>query len=149
MSELVVRRPGEGDELVAGPTVSIVKVGRDATGGRLSVVEMRIGAGWSGPPPHVHDRIDHLWWVLAGDVALTVADEVVIASAGACLFVPAGTPHGFSTADSDGVVVLQIDSPQALDGYFRDLADAFPDTAPPDPAVVGEIMRRHDTRPVP
>lgn len=148
MGRIVEMGPGEGERLVAGPTTSFVKVPGDATGGRLSAVEMHLDGGWDGPPPHVHDRIDHLWWVVDGEVTFRVGDSAERATAGTCIFVPAGTAHGFSTAGGDGAVVLQVDSPEALDGYFAELAAAFPDAAPPDPSRVGEIMRRHDTHPV-
>lgn len=149
MNEHVIERPGGGERLTAGPTATVVKVPGAATDGRLSAVEMHLGGGWDGPPPHVHGSVDHLWWVLDGRVRLRVGDEVHDLGAGACAFVPAGVPHGFSTVGSDGAVVLQVDTPRALDGYFRELAAVFPDAAPPDPAAVGAVMGRHDTHPLP
>lgn len=144
----VVAAPGCGEVATAGPTRSLIKVGSAATGGRLSAVEMHLQGGWSGPPPHVHGTVDHLWWVLAGAVRLTVGSEAHACGPGSCVYVPAHVVHGFSTADSDGATLLQVDSPRALDGYFRDLAAAFPPDRPVDPAAVAAIMRRHDTQPV-
>lgn len=148
MGEPVRQGPGEGERLVAGPTTTFIKVPGAATGGRLSAVEMHLDGGWDGPPPHVHDRIDHLWWVLDGEVTLRIGDETYHATAGSCVFVPAGVAHGFSPEDEAGAVLLQVDTPDALDGYFADLASAFPSAAPPDPNVIGTIMQRHDTHPV-
>lgn len=148
MGEPVSQGPGEGKRLVAGPTTTLVKVPGATTDGRLSAVEMHLDGGWEGPPPHRHERIDHLWWVLDGEVAFQIGDTTNRATAGTCVFVPAGATHGFSTAGGAGAVVLQVDTPEALDGYFADLAAAFPNATPPVPAVVGEIMHRHDTHPV-
>lgn len=139
---------GEGELLAAGPTRTIVKVPGEAADGRLGVVEMHISAGWEGPPPHVHKVVEHVWYVLSGTVELTLGEQVERYDAGACVYVPAGTPHRFSTSGCPDAVILQIDTPQALDGYFRDLVEAFPAGRPVDPVMVGEIMRRHDTYPI-
>lgn len=143
----VVSEPGEGERLIAGPTVTIVKVPGNATGGRLGVVEMHLQADWPGPPSHVHEEVEHCWYVLEGSVTLTIDDDTSRFGPGSCLFVPAGTPHAFSTADGPAAVVLQVDSPRPLDDYFRELAAAFPPGEPVDPAEVADIMRRHDTTP--
>lgn len=140
--------PGEGEVLAAGPSHNRVRVPGDATGGRLSVIEMRIDGGWGGPPPHVHDEVEHVWFVLDGEVELTIGDRVERYGEGSCVFVPAGVPHTFSTSTGGAVRILEIDSPRPLDGYFRDLAAAFPAGRPPDPEAVRAIMRRHDTRAV-
>lgn len=139
----------DSEAIPAGPAVTLVRVPGDATGARTSAVEMRIDAGWEGPPPHVHDVVDHLWYVLEGEVTVALGDEPPrTCGRGACAFVPVGVPHTFSTSGTDGVTMLQVDTGQPLDGYFRDLAAAFPPGHPVDRTKVGEIMRRHDTRPV-
>lgn len=145
----VARGPEDGERLTAGPTSTRVAVSGTETGGRVSVVEMRLDGGWSGPPPHVHDEVEHVWWVLAGEVVLTTGETTARYGPGSCLFVPAGVPHSFSTDGTDGATVLEVDSPRALDGYFRDLHAAFPPGQPPDPAAVGAVMARHDTRALP
>lgn len=148
MSEPIIQGPGEGELLEAGPTTTVVKVPGEATDGKLGLVEMRIDPGWAGPPPHVHGRVCHVWYVLEGEVQLTIGEESGRHGPGACLLIPAGTPHGFGTPEDRSAVILQVDTPMALDGYFRELTDAFPPGSPVDPELIGEIMRRHDTMPV-
>lgn len=143
-----ISAPATAETLLVGPSVNVVHVPGAATVGRLSAVEMSIDAGWVGPPPHVHDLVDHFWYVLDGEVDLVVDGAAARYGAGACLFIPAGTAHSFSTANCGPVRVLQVDTPQALDGYFRELASTFPRGTRPDPAAVGDIMSRHDTRPI-
>lgn len=143
-----VRLPGEGEELRAGPTVSVVKVPGTATDGQLGVAEMHLDAGWEGPPPHVHKQVHHVWYVLGGEVVFSVAGQSDRYPSGSCLYVPAGIPHGFSTGKGASATVLQIDTPRSLDGYFRDLVESFPPGEPVDPASVAVVMRRHDTYPI-
>jgi mannose-6-phosphate isomerase-like protein (cupin superfamily) len=147
-SSAVVRQPGEGEVLRAGPTVSVVKVAGTSTDDRLGAVEMHLEAGWDGPPAHVHEHVNHLWYVLAGSVLLTIHGHQDLYTRGSCLFVPSGTPHAFGTADNSAAVLLQVDTPQSLDGYFRELVESFPPGVPVDPARIADIMRRHDTHPV-
>lgn len=148
MKKPIVREPGEGERLEAGPTAAVVKVAGAAAGDRLGVVEMRIEAGWPGPPPHSHGEIDHVWYVLEGIAVLQVGTERRPYRVGSCAYVPAGVVHGFGTAGKDAVL-LQVDTPRSMDGYFRDLARAFPPGTAVDPSIVAGIMSRHDTHPVP
>jgi hypothetical protein len=43
--------------------------------------------------------------------------------------------------------MLAVDTPGTLEGYYRDLAAAFPPGTPLDRNVVAEIQQRYDTRP--
>ena len=49
--EATARCAGEGELIPAGPTTSRVLVGGADSGGRLSVIEMQVGAGFAGPRP--------------------------------------------------------------------------------------------------
>ena len=148
MKTPVISMPGQGEVMPAGPTRTLVRVPGAATDDRLGVVELHVEAGWSGPPPHSHGEAEHLWYVLDGEIELLVDEDRATYGPGSCLYIPAGLPHGFATEDSGPSVMLQVDTPRALDGYFRDLVGAFPPGRPVDPVQVAEIMRRHDTRPL-
>ena len=43
--------------------------------------------------------------------------------------------------------MLAIDTPRTLEGYYRDLAAAFPPGTPLDRAKVSEIQQRYDAFP--
>ena len=144
---VVFTAAAEGTALALGPTRTVVKVAGASTGGRLGVVEMRVEGGWAGPPPHVHDVVDHVWYVVSGAVDLVVDGERVRAQAGDLAFVPAGVSHTFSTAEAGPATLLEVDTGRALDGYFRDLERAL-GGGPVDGVAVAEVMRRRDTRPV-
>ena len=136
-----------GEVLVIGPTRTVVKVAGASARSRLSVVEMHLPAGWAGPPPHVHDVVDHVWYVVAGQVDLVVGGARTRAGAGDVALIPRGVDHTFSTLDCGPATLLEVDTGRPLDGYFRDLEHIL-GTGPIDAVAVGEVMRRHDTRPV-
>ena len=135
---------GTGETLAIGPTVTVVKLPGAATAGRLGVVQMHIGADFAGPPPHVHQHIDHLWYVTDGTIELLLGGERIRAAAGDLALVPAGVAHSFNTHGSGPATVLEADVGRALDSYFRELRDAL-GTGAVDPRTVAEVMRRHDT----
>lgn len=141
--DTVITNPGTGTRIVAGPTTNEVLVPGAATAGALSAIGMHLPAGWNGPPPHVHERQAHLWYVLAGEVELMIDGRSSSYPGGSCLWVPPGVPHGFSTVVA--ATVLQVDTP-ALDDYFTDLASALGSAERPDPAAIAAVMARHDTR---
>lgn len=146
MAEVVVKA-GEGEVIPAGPSVSLVKVAGEQADGRTSVIEMNLDPGWDGPSAHVHAEVDHVWVVMEGTVEVTVEGSDYRLGRGDVAWVPHGHTHRFGTGDSEATM-MQIDTPRSLDGYFRDLAAAFPRGTRPEPALVTEIMARHDTRPV-
>jgi hypothetical protein len=41
---------------------------------------------------------------------------------------------------------LQIDSVGGREGMFKELAERLPNDAPPDPAVMLEVLAKYDTR---
>lgn len=85
-----------------------------------------------------------MFLVLNGTVYVTIGDERHVLEAGDVAWVPRGEVHGFGTGGTSGTL-LAVDTPQPLDGYFRDLMAAFPPGTRPDPEIAGQIMARHDT----
>jgi hypothetical protein len=59
-------------------------------------------------------------------VALQVADKRSIHSAGAAIFIPRGSEHGFAIL-SDEARLLTAFTPAGFEGFFRETADATPD----------------------
>ncbi len=143
----LVLRASSGEALAIGPTRTVVRVAGASTSDRLSVVEMHLPGGWDGPPVHVHEVVDHVWYVVAGQVEVLIDGQRTRARAGDVTLVPQRVAHTFSTLDSGPATLLEVDSGRALDGYFRDLSRVL-GTGVVDPAAVGAVMRRHDTRPV-
>lgn len=78
----LVTRSDEGQLIPAGPSVSTVKVSGSVTDGRASVIEMMLDAGWQGPPPHIHNEIDHVWYVVNGRVRARFGDDEIELSPG-------------------------------------------------------------------
>jgi quercetin dioxygenase-like cupin family protein len=72
---------------------------------------------------------------------------------GDSVLIPRGTVHRFENLHSTPAKALVIVTPGLLGpGYFREIAAVLQSTAPgtpPNPAAIGEIMRRHGLTPAP
>lgn len=143
----LVRGPGEGRVVSVGAsTVRVLSVGAD-TGGASSVEEIGVPAGFGGPMAHIHRRTSHSWYVLEGELLLTVDGDPHAVPVGGFVHVPAGVPHTFANPSGTPARMLELTTPGGFDEYLDDLAAAFPPGADLDPGRMAEVMARHDTFP--
>ena len=138
--------PGEGETLPVGPASQVVvKADAAATGGTLFVGEVTAEPGFAGPPPHVHDRLHDMFYVLEG--TLTVLLDGVEHAAGAGTFAVAapGVVHTFRNDSDAPARFLNFNTPGGFEAYIRELAVAAAD-GPIPPARMGEIASKYDVR---
>lgn len=144
LSEAVVHGPGEGETLtVASSTVTLKSTG-DHTDGTFFLSETAVETGFPGPPPHVHERLHDLFYVLDGTLTLRVGDETVEGTPGTFACFPPGVVHTFSNQSGESVRFLNFNTPAGWENYMRDLAAALAGDRPPTPEEVGKIAARYD-----
>ena len=85
----------------------------ESTRGTYSLMEQLMPAK-AGPPPHVHDQGEEVFYILEGEMALQLGDQVVIGTSGQLVRIPAGTPHAFAVR-TETARVLNFYVPAALD----------------------------------
>jgi mannose-6-phosphate isomerase-like protein (cupin superfamily) len=149
MSKAIIRTADQGRLVEIGPTRNRIKLAAEESGGFVGAVEMELGPGFPGPPPHRHLETDHLWYVVAGRVDIVVDGERSTISPGDFAYVPRGIPHAFANPGAEPARLLEIDTPRTLDAYFTELAAAIPPGTAVDQEIVAGIQRRHDTIPLP
>ena len=142
----VVHLPGEGEVIGGASSVTIKATGKD-TGGTLYVGEGVLEPGFPGPPPHVHEQLHDMFYVLEGTLTLRVDDETLGLGPGSFACVPPGTVHTFSNNSEEAVRLLNFNTPAGWEDYMRDLASALA-TGTPSPEMIGEIASRYDFRTV-
>lgn len=118
MAEPYVSQPGRGERLAFMGQVSLVRARGDQTDDQYSLTETRTPAG-SGPPRHVHEREDEAFFVLEGELAVTLGEETSTAPPGTFVFAPRGIPHAY-VANVPTRHLTLISPP----GFERFLADA-------------------------
>ena len=104
MTNAVVHLPGEGERHDAGAGSSVViKASGADTGGSFFLSETTIAPGFAGPPPHRHERLHDMFYVLDGTLEMTLGDERHAVRAGSFVCVPPGVTPTFSNPGSTPV----------------------------------------------
>ena len=111
-------------------------VSTEQTRGAYSLMEQLMPAQ-AGPPPHVHDQGDELFYILDGELALQLGDQVVAGQPGQLVRIPAGTPHCFAVR-SETARVLNFYVPGMLDTQIAMLGT---------PATDARLPGRDEQRP--
>ena len=95
-----------------------VKVGEGQSDGRLTFIE-GTHRPRTGPPRHIHDDVDEIFYVLEGSYSITCGETILDAQPGTFVFVPRGTPHRFEPGNEGGRMLL-LYSPGGFEGYFEE-----------------------------
>src|SRR5882762_4303558 len=94
MHQLTLRQLAEGRTVaVVGDVYRFLATGED-TNGKYAMWEAIVSPG-GGPPPHVHSREEESFYILEGDITLSIGDERIVASAGMFANMPIGRQHSF------------------------------------------------------
>jgi quercetin dioxygenase-like cupin family protein len=141
----VIHRQGEGERHAAGTTEIVIKATGDDTGGSFFLVESVIPPGFPGPPPHEHEKMHDMFYVLDGTMTLRVGDETLTADPGTFVCVPPGVVHTFSNASDAPVRFLNFSTPSGWERYIRELAEAAR-SGPLSSEAIGRVASRHDFR---
>ena len=142
--EPVVLMPGEGERIMAGASIAVIKATADKTDGAFSMSEAMFPAGMSGPPPHSHAHTTDTFYVLEGTLRLTVGHQEIDVPAGSYVLVPPGVRHTFANASEEPVRFLNINSPGGWENYLRDLAGAMRTGVMPGTAEFARIVAKYD-----
>jgi quercetin dioxygenase-like cupin family protein len=113
MSDGVILPPGAGERLVRGNRVATVKAALPD----LFFAEFEVDGRLGGPDPHSHeDQVDS-FYVLDGELEVTVDGERHVAGPGTLASVPRDVVHAFAHLAAGNVRFLNIHAP---DGGFAD-----------------------------
>jgi quercetin dioxygenase-like cupin family protein len=139
-------KPGEGDEIVIGPTRMLVKT--TANSDRLFIAEHTFPPGFAGPGSHQHPEMAHAFFVLEGRVRFSVDGVESIGEPGTFAYVAPTVIHSFGSGGAEPARLLEINIPGGFDRYYAELARAFPAGTAIDPEVLRDLQRQHGIVPV-
>ena len=142
----VVHAPGEGERHAAGSSEVVIKATGDDTGGSFFLAESVIAPGFPGPPPHRHERLHDMFYVLQGVLTIRLDDDTCEIGPGTFVCVPPGVVHAFSNQSQESVRFLNFNTPSGWEHYMRDLA-AGARSGPLTTEVIGHIASRYDFHP--
>jgi quercetin dioxygenase-like cupin family protein len=120
--------------------------------GSVSVFECFVPADSRMPAPHSHDAFEETIYGLDGVTSWTVDGRAVEIGVGDAFCVPRGVVHGFQNRGAEDAKFLAVASPGVMrPDYFREIHGVMAASGggPPDPAKLGNVMRRHGLTPAP
>lgn len=144
------RKQAKHEEIRVGQMAIRFLVEGHESGGSVAIFEFDVPAGARVPVAHSHDAYEETVYGLAGVLTFTVEGRQIEIGPGDVFCIPRGAVHRFDNRHSMDSKVLAVISPGILGpGYFREIADVISASAgrPPDPAKLGEVMRRHGLTP--
>ncbi|HEX7167128.1 MAG TPA: cupin domain-containing protein [Acidimicrobiales bacterium] len=129
-----------------GSVMSFLATGAD-TNELVSFWEFRLPAGGQGPPPHVHNGHDELFYVIAGELVVHGADGDERVASGSLVIVPKGAQHTFSNPGDTEMRMVGTFSPARFERYFDELAAEIEKHggARPDPSVIAGLYAKYDS----
>jgi quercetin dioxygenase-like cupin family protein len=90
----LVLQNGQGRALWHFGALMNFKALTEETGGQYWAVE-GLADKHMAVPLHSHTREDEIWFVLEGEIAFTLVEEVIIGGPGTFVYIPRNTPHTF------------------------------------------------------
>jgi quercetin dioxygenase-like cupin family protein len=112
--------PSAGEALNVLGSHLLARLTSEDTGGAYALFEQLDEAG-PGVPRHVHTREDEVFHVLAGELEVTVGDQVLRAGPGTTAFLPRGVPHGYRVVGAGQTHFLIAVYPAGIERMFREL----------------------------
>jgi quercetin dioxygenase-like cupin family protein len=144
--DAIIHPPGDGERHGAGGLAIVIKATGEDTGGAFFLSETSLPPGFAGPPPHRHERLVDMFYVLEGVLTVRLGDKTHELGAGSFVCVPPGTVHTFSNTSDSLVKFLNFNTPAGWENYMRDLA-RLANSGPLTPEVIGRVASRYDFHP--
>lgn len=117
------------------------------TQGQFALLEI-VGRKGNVPPPHIHHREDEIFYLLEGEITVSVGERIIKATPGTMVFLPRNVPHSF-TIDSEEGRMLVLLTPAGFEGWFKDFSVPAPSMTLPPVAEVSysEVQRMLEVAP--
>jgi len=114
------------------------------TGGAYCLLEVSLAPGM-GVPRHTHTREDEVYFILAGELEVTVGEKIFVLRAGDTLLAPRDIPHKLRNSGDTTNHYLLIFSPSGFEEFVMATAVPAPDdaVAPTEPPAVA-VLNVHE-----
>jgi quercetin dioxygenase-like cupin family protein len=116
----VLRKSGDGRTIgVVGDVYRFLATG-DETDGKYALIEALVPPG-GGPPPHVHSREEEAFYILEGEITVSVGAERFVAGPGTFANMPVGSQHSFKNETQKLAKMLITVAPAGLEKMFLEI----------------------------
>lgn len=127
-------------------TLMTVLASSERTGGSFTLIEQALTPD-GNPPPHVHSHEDEAFYVLDGEVEVSIGADDRVLRAGDFAYAARGVRHGYRVV-SPAARLLVLATPGGIETFFREIGEpaaeaVVPPPKAPDAALVGAAAQRH------
>ena len=95
------------------------KATSEVTSGSLYLGEAVAQPGFPGPPPHFHEHLHDMFYVLDGTLTVQLGDQTTDLEPGTFVCVPPGVVHTFSNPGDSPVRFLNFNAPAGWENYIE------------------------------
>lgn len=138
MEPIVLPPEGGRDYWVWGDRYSF-KTTKDDTGGAHALLEMAVNPG-SGTPPHVHLAEDEMFYVLEGQLTLSVGVQQLLAGPGSFVAAPKGVLHRWANETDQVVRALVFLVPAGFEQFLMRIGEPVSDACPTPPPLTQAMI---------
>ena len=144
----VILHAGEGQSVTIGTSTCTFKLTGKDTHNHFGLFEYILEPETEGPSPHIHKKMVEIFYVVEGELELTLDRQKITATAGTLMSVPENTPHGFSNRSRSQAKFLIMFCPADLrEQYFIGLAELKKDGRNPSREELLQLMEKFDQYP--
>ncbi|WP_274651728.1 quercetin 2,3-dioxygenase [Paenibacillus humicola] len=123
--------------------INSILVSGDDTNGEFCVVHCAVKEN-DGPPLHIHRDEDEAFYMLDGEMEMTIGSEKLSVKSGDYVFAPRGIPHTFKVK-SPKARFLVTAYPAGFDTFVRELGVPYVEgmeanIEPPTPEVIEKLI---------
>ena len=93
-----------------------------SSNGACFIVHCLVPPG-GGPPPHVHGRENEFFYLIDGELSVTVDGQTFEAKAGDLVTERRGVPHAYRNVGTTNASMLTIFTPAGMEGWFEEALD--------------------------
>lgn len=140
--EMIMVEPGAGSPVSALGFKTVIKIRGEQTSGAFSIVENMLPPG-AFVPPHRHERIDEVSYLLEGELGAMVAEEYFQLRPGSFVVRPKGVPHALWVTGTRPARFLDIFTPAGHEAFFEEVA-RIASLSPPTAKQLAEAGLQHD-----
>ena len=132
--------PGEGKKLWVTDELMTFKASGEDTGGAYSLADSMVPPQ-GGSPPHIHHREDEAFWVLEGELEVSVGENRFRAGAGSFVHLPRSVLHSYQNVGTAPARFLTLMVPAGLEKFFEEVGKPGTDLSSPPPFEEEDIDR--------
>jgi mannose-6-phosphate isomerase-like protein (cupin superfamily) len=142
MIPIMLHDRDEGLDVTFGGRDSRILLSGDESAGRYCIEDVIYAPGWETSAYHMEEADEH-WYVVEGELEITVGNRTETCGEGAFAFIPRNTTRALRNRSSAPTRLFQWSSPAGYDRAVQELAAVYRDNPQIDATTVAGILANY------